>query len=295
MNQIGAAPSIAEKLALLGYLADARLLIVNGDDLGMCHAANAATFESMQRGIMTAASLMMPCPWAYAACAYLREHPDLDVGVHLTLTSEWDLYRWGPLLGAARCPSLVDERGHLYPTEEQVWARAAMDEVAAEAEAQIERALSWGITPTNLDGHMSTFYEEPRFLAVYATLARHYRLPLRMAPRRAYAERGAAHVYDDLPLDGLLTNDDLRFVELSDPPALEAQLLQTLRTLQPGVTELCLHASLSTPEAHASMRDCPARVEALRLMTSDVIRQEIERQGIVRIGWRALRDAQRQM
>lgn len=280
---------------MLSQPPDVRLLILNGDDLGMCHAANAATFDAMERGMLTAASLMVPCPWAYAACLAARSRPDLDVGVHLTLTSEWPAYRWGPLLGAARCPSLVDDLG-FFPRrpEDGLFERAAPDEILAEADAQIRRALDWGLDPTNLDGHMGTFYSHPRFLAVYVHLARQYRLPLRMAPRRMYEARAATATYDQLPLQGLLTNDDLRFIALQDPPALKTQLLETLRTLEPGVTELVLHAALPTPEAEAIMADWEARAEAYRLVADDSdVRQAIEDLGIVRIGWRALRDAQR--
>src|SRR5690349_21645644 len=135
---MGAPLGAAEKLALLAQPPDARLLIVNGDDLGMCHAANAATFEALEQGVMTAASLMLPCPWAYAACIHAREHPDLDVGVHLTLTSEWSTYRWGPLQGATHCPSLVDTQG-FFPAapEGALFERGQSEEILAEAEAQV--------------------------------------------------------------------------------------------------------------------------------------------------------------
>ena len=288
-------PAVAEKLAMLSQPPDARLLILNGDDLGMCHAANAATFDAMERGLLTAASLMLPCPWAYDACVYARAHPQLDIGVHLTLTSEWQTYRWGPVLGAAHCPSLVDELGFFpHRPEDGLFERGGAGEIGAEAEAQIRRALDWGLDPTNLDGHMGTFYAHPRYLAVYVELARSYRLALRIPPRRLYAARQAATLYDELSLEGLLTIDDMRSISLQNPPALKTQLLETLQTLQPGVTELVLHAALPTPEAQAIMRDWEARAEAYRLMTDDAdVRRTIEELGIVRIGWRALRDAQR--
>jgi hypothetical protein len=284
-----------EKLALLGHSPEARLLIVNGDDLGMCHAANVGTFDSLESGLMTAASLMMPCPWAYDACVHLQAHPDLDIGVHLTVNCEWERYRWGPVLGPDRCPSLVDQQGFFYSTPEDVSAHGNAGEIMAEAEAQIRRALAWGPEPTHLDAHMSTLYVYPPYLAVYVELARRYQLPLRIPPRRRYEEQGSAAIYDELPLDGLLTCDDLRFVDLENPPALRDQLFETLRTLQPGITELCLHAAAPTPEAEAVMPDWSARAEALRLMMDDGIRREVEQLGIVLLGWRPLRDAQRRV
>jgi hypothetical protein len=163
----------------------------------------------------------------------------------------------------------------------------------AEAEAQIRRALDWGLEPSHLDGHMGPFYAHPPALAVHVELARRYRLPLRLPPRHMFEERGGGAIYDALPLEGLLGIDDLRFVHLEDAPALRDQLFATLRTLQPGITELCLHVAVPTPEAEAIMPDLPARAEALRLMMDDGIRREIEKLGIVLVGWRALRDAQR--
>jgi chitin disaccharide deacetylase len=292
MSERNKSCTAAEKLTLLGHPPEARLLIVNGDDLGMCHAVNAGTFEALESGIMTSASLMMPCPWAYDAGTYLRAHPDLDVGVHLTVNCEWERYRWGPVLGPVRCPSLVDRWGFFYTAEDKAFAQANAGESMAEAEAQIRRALDSGLDPTHLDGHVRTFYAQPSHLAVYIELARRYHLPLRIPPRRTYEERGAAALYDGLNLEGLLTNDDLRFVELESPPALRDQLFETLRTLQPGITEVVLHAAVPTPEAEAVMLDWPARAEALRLMKDDTIRQEIERLGIVLVGWRTLRAAQ---
>jgi predicted glycoside hydrolase/deacetylase ChbG (UPF0249 family) len=280
-----------EKLAALGYPPDARLLIVNGDDLGMCHAGNAATFDAMEHGVMTAASLMHPCPWAFHAVQHLRAHPTLDVGVHLTLTAEWQSYRWGPLLGAVRCPSLVDQDGFFYNDHVLVHERADMAEARAEVEAQMERAYALGLDPTNIDGHMGTFSADRRFLDLEVEMARRYRLPLRVHPGRRPARGGA-----DAPLDltGLMTVDDIRGIALRDPAALQEQLQANLRTLQPGVTELVLHAALPTPEAHASLRDWEARAEAYRLVRAvDEVRQLIEDQGIVRIGWRQLREAQR--
>jgi chitin disaccharide deacetylase len=282
-----------EKLAALGYPPDARLLIVNGDDLGMCHAGNAATFDALEHGIMTAASLMLPCPWAFDAVQHLRASPDLDVGVHLTLTAEWRAYRWGPLLGAARCPSLVDRDGFFYNHQALVHEHGDIAEAQAEVAAQMERAYALGLDPTNIDGHMGTFSADRRYLDLEVAMARRYRLPLRLHPGRRPAGEQADAVAP-LDLRGLMTNDDIRSIPLRDPATLEQQLLATLRTLQPGVTELVLHAALPTPEAQAIMPDWEARAEAYRLVRAvDAVRHLLDDQGVVRIGWRHLRTAQR--
>lgn len=283
-----------EKLLRLGYARDTRLLIINGDDLGSSHAANTATFAALEQGLMTSASLMAPCPWAYAACRYYAEQPDLDVGVHLTLTSEWAAYRWGPVLGLARCPSLVDDAGFFPHRDSTVYDRALVEEATAEAEEQVRRLMQWGLDATNIDGHMGVFYSHPRFLAIYIDLARRYDLPLRLPPRSLYVERGGAELYGALSLDGLWTVDHLRFIALQHPERLEAQLRETLARLEPGITELVLHAAAPTEESQAIQPDWQARAEAYRLVSAESpIRSELERRGIVLIGWRRLRDAQR--
>jgi predicted glycoside hydrolase/deacetylase ChbG (UPF0249 family) len=283
-----------EKLELLGYPPDTRLLIINADDLGMCQAENAATFAVLEDGIGTSASLMVPCPWSYDACTHLRANPQLDVGVHLTFTSEWDTYKWGPVSDA--CPSLCDEHGFFFPSEAEAWAHVKEEEILPEAEAQIERAMQFGLDPSHLDGHMDTVYGDPRFLSVYISLARRYHLPIRMLPRSWYQQRRKVEAYDEADLGTIVTIDDKVWVPLQDPDTIESRVLEALRALRPGITEMGLHASTDTPEARAIMRDLDARVEALRLMTeSAAVRQEIERQGIVRIGWRQLRDVQREL
>ena len=165
-------PTLAERL---GYGPDDRLLIMNCDDLGACHAANVGVYEAMRNGVATSASLMVPAPWARAAAAqYLGE----DVGVHLTLNAEYDLYRWGPITQA---PSLLDGDGGFPRTVEDVWDHADLDEVRKECRAQIERAILWGFDVSHLDSHMGTLQLRPEFFDIYLELAAEFRLPIRLS------------------------------------------------------------------------------------------------------------------
>ncbi len=155
-------PSLAERL---GYPKDARLLIVNCDDLGFCHAANEGVYESLRDGLATSASLMVPCPWARGAAASYRGE---DVGVHLTVNAEHDLYRWGPITHA---PSLLDGDGGFPRTITDVWDHADLDEVRRECRAQIERAILWGFDVSHLDAHMGTVQIRSEFFDIYLGLA----------------------------------------------------------------------------------------------------------------------------
>src|ERR1043166_1835391 len=219
--------TLAERL---GHHADDRLLIINCDDLGSSYAANVGCYEALRRGVATSATLMVPCPWAREAAArYLGE----DVGVHLTLNAEYDLYRWGPITHA---PSLLDGDGGFPRTVEDVWDHADMDEVRKELRAQVERAIYWGFDVSHLDSHMGTLQLRPEFFDVYLDLAVEFGLPLRMGS--AGGERVVGFPYRDLAAaDGAVFPDHLVLVPVGARHAIERALFD----LRPGVTEVFVH------------------------------------------------------
>ena len=169
---VGCVPPLAERL---GYAEDAKLLILNCDDLGFCHAANVGVYQALRDGLATSASLMVPCPWSRGAAAAYRGD---DVGVHLTVNAEFDLYRWGPITHA---PSLLDGDGGFPRTVEDVWDHADLDEVRRECRAQIERAILWGFDVSHLDAHMGTMQIKSEFFDAYLDLAVEFKLPLRLS------------------------------------------------------------------------------------------------------------------
>src|SRR5215211_6311269 len=138
-------------LERLGYPKDAKLLIIHADDLGMAHSVNAASTKSFDSGLVNSGSIMVPCPWFAEIAAYARSHAEADLGLHLTLTSEWKFLRWGPVLSKDRLTTLLDKDGYLYPTEVAAARNGAPQEIEAEIRAQIERAKAFGIQPTHLD------------------------------------------------------------------------------------------------------------------------------------------------
>src|SRR5262249_39809210 len=143
----------------LGYAADQKLLIVHADDLGMAHSVNRASIKALETGLVSSASIMVPCPWLPEIAAYAKAHPQADLGLHLTLTSEWKQLRWGPVLGRERASSLVDSDGYFYSLESEAAAHMDVREAESEIRAQIERAKTLGIKPTHLDSHMGTLYQ----------------------------------------------------------------------------------------------------------------------------------------
>ena len=229
----------------LGYPADAKLVIINADDLGSCHSANVGVFECLATGTVTSATLMVPCPWAREASSRYRGE---DVGVHLTLNAEYELYRWGPITHA---PSLLGGDGGFPSTVEDVWDHADLDEVRRECRAQIERAILWGFDVSHLDSHMGTLQLRPEFFDVYLDLAVEFGLPLRMAspateryigfPARAVAAEA-----------GAVFTDHFRYV---GGVGTRQTFERDFATLRPGVTEFLLHPAVDSAELRSLATD----------------------------------------
>lgn len=165
----------AEKL---GWPKGAKVLILHVDDAGMSHDSNEGVEKATGEGVATSTSIMMPCPWVPDIKKYMDKHPDLDAGLHLTLTSEWDNYRWGPLAGKKEVPGLVDKQGCFYPAVAAVYFSAKPDEVDKEIRAQYDRAISMGIKPTHLDSHMGTLFAKYAFLEKYLQLGIEKQVPV---------------------------------------------------------------------------------------------------------------------
>lgn len=269
----------------LGYGPDDRLLILNCDDLGSSHAANVGIYTALREGLGTSATLMVPAPWAREAAARYRGE---DVGVHLTLNAEYDLYRWGPITHA---PSLLDGDGGFPRTLEDLWDHADLDEVRRELRAQVERAILWGFDVSHLDSHMATLQLRPEFFDVYLDLAVDFSLPLRLTGpatettigfpfRRLAAEEGV--VFPD------------HFLHVSPGPGSRRAIERAVTDLPAGVTEAFVRPAADSAELRAAMPDWASRVDDLDLLTKDgELRCTLERAGVHLIGYRDLRDLQR--
>jgi chitin disaccharide deacetylase len=274
-------PTLAERL---GYRAEDRLLIVNCDDLGVCHAANRGVYEALRDGVATSATLMVPCPWARDAAARYRGE---DVGVHLTLNAEYDTYRWGPITHA---PSLLDGDGGFPRSVAEVWDHADLDEVRRELRTQVERAILWGFDVSHLDSHMGTLQLRPEFFDVYLELAVDFGLPLRLSG--ASTERTVG-----FPFRRLATEEHVVFPDhfvLVRGVGSRRTLERVVFDLRPGVTEVYVHPAVDSPELRALAPDWAARVDDHDLVTNDrALQAMLDRAGVIRIGYRELRDLQR--
>lgn len=279
----------------LGYKPSDRLLIINGDDAGMCHAANQGTIESLEKGLMTCSTIMVPCPWFYEIAQYAREHPEKDFGLHLCHTSEWKHYRWGPVAPRDQVPGLVDPSGCLWREVEEVYAKSNPAEALTEARAQIRKALNVGIDVTHLDSHMGTLQYDPRYMEAYLQLAVEFDLPVRMASQSTLEKFHQPALRQKFSERGIVFPDYFVFDELPDEPKdVKGFWLKIVSALKPGVTELYIHAAKPTEELQAITGSWRTRADEFATFTSDSeMRKLVTDQRITRIGYRALRDLQR--
>jgi predicted glycoside hydrolase/deacetylase ChbG (UPF0249 family) len=293
----GLGPSLqkAPLAVRLGFQAGDRVLIVNGDDVAMCHGANAATIAAMEKGLMTSGSIMVPCPWFNEIAEYCRANPTRDFGLHLTHTSEWRNYRWPPLSSRQDTPGLFDPSGSFWHEVEQVYAHATPDQTETEARAQIKKALAAGIDVTHLDSHMGAMQYHPEHHERYLRLAREFDLPVRMGNQELYEKAGLPRIRARALELGIVFPDYLIHDIPREPnESVKNYWMRLVRGLKPGVTELYIHAGVRTEEMKAMCGSWETRAAEADVFTTDPdMRRLFEEMGIKRIGWRPLRALQR--
>jgi chitin disaccharide deacetylase len=289
------APTLAERL---GFSVSDRVAVVHADDIGMCHAANEGAFAALERGAVTCGSIMVPCPWFREAAERARANSKLDLGIHLTLNSEWPHYRWGPVAGRGRVPSLLDDQGFLPRTALETVKRARPEEVEVELRAQIEMALAAGIDVTHFDSHMGTVFFPP-FVDLYVKLAREYRIPVfAVRPEKRALERAGLAAAEPIlrrvaealeaagfPLLDAVDADSLDFT----PGEGEAHTAMRLERLGRGVSYWIIHPAKDGEELRAISPDAHARAFEHGFYGGSAGRAAFERAGVKTVGMRALR------
>lgn len=275
--------TVAERL---GYPKGTKLLILHADDLGVAHSADSASFDALERGAVSSASVMMTTPWITEVAAFARAHPDADIGIHLTLTSEWASYKWGSVAASDNVPTLLDSAGFFPADVPPVIARADPAEVERELRAQIDRAIALGIRPTHIDSHMGTLFATAPMVAVYVKVARAYHLPF-LALRGDYPGMARA------PLDDADVVPDA--VVMAGPQVPRDQwkafYLNALATLKPGLTEMIVHLGHDDAELQAVTAGHADYGSAWRqrdydVVTSPEFQKALRDNGIRLVHWR---------
>ena len=281
-------PTLQERL---GHPADARILVIHADDLGMSHSVNRATFEAFENGWITSASILVPCPWFPEVARWARAHPDADLGIHLALNSEWTGFRWGPVSPREGLASLLDRDGYFPLVEADVVARARPAEIDRELRAQIDRAREAGVRLTHLDSHMATLFRTAEFFEVYRKLGATYGLPVlmeRLGERGGEQAAWAKAAQADAVIDRVISIAP-GVAKEQWPQAYE----KLLAPLPPGVYQLIVHLAYDDEEMRGATFDHPDwgaawRQNDLELVKSARFRNFLREQRFVLVGWKDL-------
>ena len=289
-------------LKKLGFSNDDRVVIIHTDDIGMCQASIAAFAELWDFGVISSGATMVPCPWFLEAARFARDNPDVDLGVHVTLTSEWDTYRWGPVSTSDPNSGMIDPEGYFFRTSEEAQEHGDPDAVRVEIQAQIEKALSSGISATHVDTHMGTV-GSVKFIPSYLQLAAQYGLPpmIMRLDKDGWGEIGiegelaemAVQMVAQLEEEGVPLLDRISGLELDRAKTRVERIAyaeQVLGELQPGLTHFIIHPSIDTPELRAITPDWSCRVADYEAFKSEALRNIIKKNGIQVIGYRPVKE-----
>ncbi len=296
----------------LGFESGKKVVILHVDDLGMSYSSNAGAIKAITEGLANSGSMMMPCPWVPGMVRYMKSHPGMDIGLHLTLTSEWDDYRWGPVAGVNGVPTLVDDQGKLWDNVGLVVKNATPEDVEKEIRAQIDLALRMGIQPTHVDSHMGTVFATPEFIQIYVRLGMEYGIPVllpaghntiisrdfkdqpgMMDQIRAIGKKlwdAGLPVVDDVVSDSY----DWKLPEGVEKTDANLQAYKTKKYIErfeemkPGITVVIMHCTEPSDVFKHITPSGETRKGDLLAMLDPQLREYIEKEGIILTTWREL-------
>ncbi len=279
--------TVAERL---GYAADSKLLIVHADDLAVAHSVDTASFDALNKNAVTSASIMVPCAWLTEVASYAKDHPDADLGLHLTLTSEWKVDRWGSVESKDKVASLFDPSGYLWPETAPAATNVKPQEAEREIRAQIEHAITLGIHPTHLDSHMGVLFSTPELFSVYVKVAHEYKLPfLAVRLPNIPAQFFSVLSEKDVILDAIvMANPAVHASEWRD------FYINAVKNLKPGLTEMIVHLGHDDAELQAVTLDHPDYGSAWRqrdfdLVTGSEFKKALEENHVILVKWKDLK------
>lgn len=284
-------------LKKLGFSNTDRVIIIHADDLGMCQSTITACKELFEVSGISSAAIMVPCPWFLSAAKLQRDLHNVDIGVHITLTSEWKDYRWRPISTLDPESGLLDSQGFLYSKSDAFQKSANPIYVREEINSQINKAISEGISPTHIDTHMGAV-AHPKFMFDYINAGLGRKIPpmlFRMSKdewkKIGLDENSAALVENflaKLEEQGVPLLDHLRSIPLDVPENRFDQAVNIFKSLPPGFTHFIIHPAVDTPEIRAIAPDWQSRVGDYQLFMDRKIHNFISDQGIHILGYREI-------
>lgn len=285
----------AEKL---GWPKGKKVIMLHADDIGMCPEANIAAKDQLTKGHIQSAAVMIPCPNAEEFISWAKEHPNMDVGLHLTLTSEWKKYRWGPVTPNEDVPGLIDPEDKLWRSVPEVVQHASADEVEKEIRAQIEQSLAWGYKPDHIDTHMGTLFGHPSYVKVYMKVAQEYGIPaniIDLSDPAVLAEfRAKGYPMDDsvVKMTEAYTLPKLDY--FSSAPKADTyeekveHFKRLIKSLKPGLTEIIFHPSVETDNLRSITGSWQQRVWESQIFSDQELINFFEEEGIIFTNWKEI-------
>lgn len=297
-------PSYAERL---GWPADARIVIFHNDDAGLCHEANIGSIRGVEEGLITSWSVMIPCAWVSEVRDYLKKNPAVCSGLHLTLTAEWDNYRWRPVADASQVPGLLDEDGYMWGEVSEVVEHATADEFETEIRAQIALAERMGLPITHLDTHMGTVYATEEFIQRYVAVGMEKQIPVMIAgghmtilrqenPEIAEFADAVKILAEMVWASGLPVLDDVHTAAYDWKTSDKTQhFIDLMQNLKPGITQVIIHATERTANFDLITNSGELRQGDLNAMIDPKLKKVIEEEGIILTSWREMLDRRKKI
>lgn len=281
----------------LGWPSDARVLILHADDIGMCYEANQSAKAYLEAGDIQSAALMVPCPWYNEMANWYSEHPDYDLGLHLSLTSEWKWYRWGPVAPPSQVPGLIDKEGYLFRSVIGVASSASAEEIETEVRAQIEKALKRGPRPGHIDTHMGTLFARPDYTQVYLKLAEEYRIPamaIEMTPETTEKFVKQGYPMSDAMIEVLSKYKLPKLDDFHSAPEgktydqKKENFFALVQSMKPGLHEMIFHPSVETEGLKKTTGSWQQRVWEAKMFSDPSVKSFLKGQGIQFTNWKEI-------
>jgi hypothetical protein len=284
----------AEKL---GYPVDSKVVMLHADDIGMCSEANEAVIPYLLNDQIQSASAMVPCPWFNDIADWYKKHPEMDIGLHLTLTSEWKNYRWGPVSNSSSVPELIDTEGYLWRKVIDVASRTPVATIEKEVRAQIERAYERGIKPGHIDTHMGTLYSKVEYAEAFFNIAMEYGIPanvIEFTPSRVQKFRKQGYPITPRLIESgrkytLPKLDDFSSVpDGKDYQNKKENFFDLIQNLEPGITEIIFHPSINTEGLKKITNSWQQRVWEAKMFSDPEVIQFLKNEGIIFTNWKEM-------